>query len=182
MSEEQHEHDENKEFDGIKQSGNDFPSWYKQIFSWMVVIGLGYTIYFHFISKDWAQDKQFLKEVALHEEKFPPPKMEESADGINPLREDAEAIALGQKTFQNICSACHGLQGQGVVGPSLMDKTWIHGDTDALVYAHIMKGISVEQAKLGRGPMPAHDQSLGTEKVYQVMAWLAKENPSLKAK
>jgi cytochrome c oxidase cbb3-type subunit III len=33
---------------------------------------------------------------------------------------------------------------------------------------------------LGRGAMPPHKASLGSERVYQVMAWLASNNPSLK--
>ena len=61
-----------------------------------------------------------------------------------------------------------------------MDEEWIHGSTDKEVYAVIMKGVSGDNLKLGKGAMPAHEKSLGSEKVLKIMAWLAKNNPSLK--
>jgi cytochrome c oxidase cbb3-type subunit 3 len=173
-------HDE-KDFDGIIQSGNDFPAWYKHIFVYAIVFAVGYVIYFHGFSK-WGTPDHFAGQVADHEEKFPKPKDVVSADGSNPLRGNATAVAEGEKTFKAVCAACHGVNAEGVVGPSLVDKDWIHGNTDAVVYANVMKGISIEQAKLGRGPMPAHEVSLGSEKIYQVMAWLASKNDSLVAK
>ena len=43
-----------------------------------------------------------------------------------------------------------------------------------------MEGIPAEKTKTGRGPMPPHKASLGSERVYQVLAWLASINPDLK--
>ena len=44
-----------------------------------------------------------------------------------------------------------------------------------------MEGVAVDKAKLGRGAMPAHKASLALKRVYQVMAWLASNNASLKS-
>ncbi|MCC5815504.1 MAG: c-type cytochrome [Leptospira sp.] len=172
---------EEKEFDGIIQAGNDLPAWYKHIFVYMIVIGVGYAIYFHGFS-NWGTEEYYAAQVAEHEEKFPPAKAVVSEDGSNPLRGDSVAISEGEKNYKAVCAACHGLNAEGVVGPSLVDKEWIHGNKDEIVYNLIMKGIGVEQAKLGRGPMPAHENSLGSEKVYQVMAWLASKNDTLQPK
>ncbi|MCZ8237931.1 MAG: c-type cytochrome [Leptospiraceae bacterium] len=175
------EQHEQKEFDGIIQAGNDLPAWYKHIFVYAVFIGIGYAIYFHGFSS-WGTEDYYAGQLAEHEAKFPKPKEIVAIDGANPMREDSLAIAEGEKNFKNVCAACHGVNAEGVVGPSLVDKEWIHGNTDALVFENIMKGIAIEKTKLGRGPMPAHDNSLGSEKVYQVMAWLASKNDSLVAK
>lgn len=175
------QHHEEKEFDGIIQAGNDFPAWYKHIFVYMIVIGVSYAVYFHGFS-NWGTPDYYAAQIAEHEEKFPAPKALVSEDGSNPLRGDATAIAEGEKNFKAVCAACHGMDAKGVVGPSLIDDEWIHGNTDAVIYEKVMKGIGAEEAKLGRGPMPAHENSLGSEKVYQVMAWLASKSPSLQPK
>lgn len=173
-------HDSNKEFDGIRQADNPLPEWWKWIFVICVIFAIGYSIYFHKYSQ-WEQDVAYENEVKEHEAKFPKAVAVKSEDGSNPLRGNAEAIAEGEKTFKTVCAACHGPTGQGLVGPNLVDAEWIHGSIDLEVYNTIMKGIPVEKTKLGRGPMPPHENSLGGEKVYQVMAWLASQNPSLKA-
>ena len=41
----------------------------------------------------------------------------------------AEDLAAGQASFKKICSACHGQNGEGLVGPNFTDQYWIHGDT-----------------------------------------------------
>jgi cytochrome c oxidase cbb3-type subunit III len=171
--------DHNKEFDGIRQAENPMPEWWKLFFGLTFIFAVGYAIYFHYFSS-WGMYDSFQNEVAAYEAMFPKAKEVVSTDGSNPLRENSVAIEEGKKVFMsNACAACHGVNAQGVVGPSLVDAEWIHGNTDAEIYQVIMEGITVEKAKLGKGPMPAH-KSLGSEKVYQIMAWLAKTNPSLK--
>ena len=171
--------DHNKEFDGIKQAENPMPEWWKLFFGLTFIFAIGYSIYYHKFSS-WGMYDSFQNEVAAHEALFPKAEEVVSTDGSNPLRENPTAIEEGKKVFMsNACAACHGANAQGVVGPSLVDTEWVHGNTDAEIYQVIMEGIAVEKAKLGRGPMPPH-KSLGSEKVYQIMAWLASTNPSLK--
>jgi cytochrome c oxidase cbb3-type subunit 3 len=169
---------EEKDFDGIVQAGNDLPAWYKHIFVYAIFFSIGYVIYFHGFSK-WGTEDQFKEQLAEHEKKYPQAQALVSADGSNPLRGDTQAIAEGEKYFKAVCAACHGSNAEGIVGPSLTDSEWIHGNTDQAVYSLIMKGIAIEETKLGRGPMPAHENSLGSEKVYQIVAWLASKNNTL---
>jgi cytochrome c oxidase cbb3-type subunit III len=172
--------DHNKDFDGVTQADNALPPWWKNFFVICIVIGVGYAIYFHGFS-DWKMEKLFESEVAAHEKKFPPKEeLKALAGGENPLRGNAEAIEKGQKNFKAICAACHGQNAEGTVGPSLVDKDWLHGDYDEAIFSVIMKGVNPPNTKLERGPMPAHEASLGAEKVYQIMAWLAKNNETLK--
>ncbi|MCG6193611.1 c-type cytochrome [Leptospira sp. FAT2] len=173
-------HDSNKDFDGIRQEDNAMPAWWQWIFVTCIAVSAVYAVYFHKFS-NWGQEVAYELEVQEHEAKFPKEAAVTSNDGSNPFRGNASAIAEGEKTFKTICAACHGPTGQGLVGPSLMDNEWIHGSADPQVYETIMKGIAADKTKLGRGPMPPHENSLGSEKVYQVMAWLASQNASIKA-
>jgi len=173
--------DPNKEFDGIKQGENPLPVWWKWVFLGSVVFGILYPIYFHGFS-DWGTSEYYSAQVKEYTEQFPNKNISiQSEDGSNPLRNNPSAITTGQTTFQTYCVACHGPTGEGLVGPNLMDKEWLHGNTDQQLYENVMIGIPFERTKLGRGPMPSHAMSLGSEKVYQVLAWLASKNPEIKA-
>lgn len=175
--------DLNKEFDGVKQADNPLPVWWKWFFVLCIVFAILYPIYYHNFST-WGMEQSFRLEVEEHEKKYPASAGIVSQDGSNPLRDDAVAIEEGQKTFKMICAACHGPEGKGLVGPNLIDNEWIHGAvktelTDEEAFNLAMKGIPVEKTTLKRGPMPPHEVTLGSEKVYQVLAWLAKQNPTL---
>lgn len=170
-----------KEVDGIYQADNPMPYWWTTVFLLTIIFSVFYTIYFHYFS-DWPQERAFAIEVEEHEKKFPKLKVVANPDGSNPLRDNEEAIAEGQKLFVATCAACHKADGTGVVGPNLMDAEWLHGSTDPEIYNVIANGIlKPEELKLNRGPMPPH-KTLGDEKIYKIMAWLAKSNPSLKPK
>lgn len=170
---------EPKEVDGIFQADNPMPEWWKGVWLLTIIASIAYTVYFHGFSK-WGQEEAFLIEAGEHEKKFgSQKKIGLNPEGSNPFRDDEVAISDGQKNFA-ICGACHNADGKGLVGPSLMDEEWIHGSTDKEVYEVIMKGVAGEHLKLGRGAMPAHEKSLGSEKVLKIMAWIAKNNPSLK--
>jgi len=169
--------DHNKEFDGIRQGDNPIPPWWKLFFLISIVFAVGYAVYYHKFS-EWGQEVRFTNEAKEHDVKFPKPKEVVSTDGSNPLRGNAEAIALGQTTFRSICAACHGPEAKGVIGPNLTDNVWIHGNTDSEIFALVNSGVGPDKAKLGKGIMPPHN-FLGSEKIYQVMAWLATNNPTL---
>ncbi|MCB1178871.1 MAG: c-type cytochrome [Leptospiraceae bacterium] len=170
---------EPKEVDGIFQADNPMPGWWTFVWALTIIFSIGYVIYFHYFS-DWPQEKAFAIEAEEHEKKFPRAEVKANDDGSNPLRENETAIAEGQKNFVAVCAACHKADGTGLVGPNLMDPEWLHGASDAEVFENIMKGIGPDRIKTNRGIMPPHDKSLGAEKVYQIMAWLAKNNESLK--
>jgi cbb3-type cytochrome c oxidase subunit III len=82
------------------------------------------------------------------------------------------AIAQGDSVFHKSgnCYACHGTKGEGVVGPSLTDAEWIHGDGSFdMIVATITKGIPKEQAK-GGVPMPPKGGSTITDEQVKAVA------------
>lgn len=166
--------DHNKEFDGIYQSDNPLPGWWTGILWLSVLFSIGYAIYFPM--SEWPMEKSFLNEVKEHNQKYPQAKVAAGGD----LRGKPEAIAEGKKVYGQACAACHGQDAKGLIGPSLVDAEWLHGDNDKAVHDVVMKGVDASKAKTGKGAMPAHEGSLGSEKTYQIIAWIASVNPSLK--
>jgi mono/diheme cytochrome c family protein len=68
-----------------------------------------------------------------------------------------ELIAQGDKIFHGPgnCYACHGSNGEGLVGPNLTDAEWIHSKgTLEEIAAQVMHGVTKEESKSGI-PMPA---------------------------
>ncbi len=49
--------------------------------------------------------------------------------------------ARGQTVFTTYCSACHGPEGAGLVGPNLTDTVFLHGNTKADIVRVVMNGV-----------------------------------------
>ncbi len=60
--------------------------------------------------------------------KTPPiiPYVELAEADLRRLAHDPQVVARGQLLWGN-CVGCHGLQGQGALGPNLRDDYWLHG-------------------------------------------------------
>jgi cytochrome c oxidase cbb3-type subunit III len=60
----------------------------------------------------------------------------------NPVAGNAAAIQEGASLFRSNCSPCHGANGQGGGrGPDLTTGRWIHGSSDAEIFATITRGV-----------------------------------------
>jgi mono/diheme cytochrome c family protein len=88
-------------------------------------------------------------------------------EGITPA-----AIAQGDSIFHKAgnCYACHGSKGEGVIGPSLTDAEWIHGDGSYnMIVTTVTEGIPKEKAK-GGVPMPPKGGSTITDDQVKAVA------------
>src|SRR6266852_4674338 len=61
-------------------------------------------------------------------------------DVRNP-RTTPEDVAAGAKTFRFHCAPCHGLHGEGGLGPNLAKGRFYHGSSDADLIKNISDGI-----------------------------------------
>jgi len=61
-------------------------------------------------------------------------------DVRNPRTSPAD-VAQGQKTFRSHCAPCHGVNGEGGLGPNLTTGVFYHGSTDADLLRNIANGI-----------------------------------------
>lgn len=160
------------------------PGWWTALGVGAVIFSIGFAGYMHGYD-NWSQERQYKEEVALYEAQHPQETAALNPDGSNPFRGDKAAVEAGEKTFKSVCAACHKADMTGLVGPSLADSAWLHGDSDKQVFDVVMNGVDGVRMPLlqtpPKGPMPAHKASLGAKKVLQVMAFIASKNSSLKA-
>jgi putative heme-binding domain-containing protein len=64
------------------------------------------------------------------------------AQQANPVAGNAEAIREGNSLFRANCSPCHGMNAHGGGrGPDLTSGRWIHGSSDADIFATINRGV-----------------------------------------
>ncbi len=76
------------------------------------------------------------------------------------------ALEKGKAVFAGKCAACHGVDGQGVIGPNLTDNFWINGGgTRSGIATTISKGV------LDKG-MPAWAGQISDEELIQVASFV----------
>jgi cytochrome c oxidase cbb3-type subunit III len=81
----------------------------------------------------------------------------------------AAEVMTGEGIYTQNCVACHGPELKGVVGPSLVDATWIHGGTLAEIEHTITNGVP-EKGMVAWGPV------LGAEKISLVARFVHEKN------
>lgn len=91
---------------------------------------------------------------------------------------DAAAVAAGKVIFEGrgLCYSCHGVKGEGMLGPTTrLDsaKTWLHHDgTLAGIAALIKGGVDGNKSKSGQEMPPRGGARLTDEQVAQVAAYV----------
>ena len=117
------------EYDGIRELDNPLPGWWLGTFYITIIFSGIYVLYYHLwngptIEDEYRTDVAQVEQLNAENEK----KFESSIDNLAELVVDPKRIALGKEKFTALCSSCHGVQGQGGIGPNLTDAYWIHGD------------------------------------------------------
>lgn len=118
-------------YDGIQEYDNDLPLWWVALFFFTIFWGMGYIVYYRFgpgLSTTAALEEEMAAAQAAQQTQLASnAPAEVTDDQLLALTKDAAVIAQGQGVFASKCLACHGPQGQGLVGPNLTDDYWIHG-------------------------------------------------------
>ncbi len=88
-----------------------------------------------------------------------------SAPQKNPYTGNAAAIAEGKELYKKMnCYGCHGMQGGGGMGPSLIDETWKTGTgTDANLLDQILNG---------KGQMPPYKTMVNDDQAWKMIAFI----------
>jgi cytochrome c oxidase cbb3-type subunit III len=80
-------------------------------------------------------------------------------------RTDRSTIDSGSVVFKHNCTPCHGIHGEGIIGPNLTDEYWLHGGSIREMAITIGKGVPDKGMKPWR-----HD--LNTDEIGQVIAYI----------
>lgn len=116
-------------YDGIVELDNSLPPWWVYLFYGTIAFAIVYLVYFNYfdgptqkmeydteVAQALMKKNEFLKKAAA--------SVDETSVVV--LSDDA-SIAKGKGSFVTKCAACHGQNGEGLVGPNLTDEYWIHG-------------------------------------------------------
>ncbi len=182
------------EYDGIKELDNFLPPWWTWLFIITIVFSVGYILHYHVFNSGDLQDIEYYKEVnpewSKAELKMVGPSFrynspyKGSGAGIvvaaniatsdsefigEPVEitilTDTENIEKGKNIYATNCLACHGANGEGLIGPNFCDSNWIHGGAIEDLVRIINVGVPA------KGMIP-WDKTLTPEQILQVSSFI----------
>ena len=131
------------EYDGIRELDNNLPPWWVYMFYATIVFAVIYLGYYHLSSSSDLQIAEYNKEMEKAE-KLMASRMNENTVT---LVSDKAMLEDGKKIFIENCAACHGMQGQGGIGPNLSDQYWLHGGGLKNIFKTIKNGVPGKSMK-----------------------------------
>jgi cytochrome c oxidase cbb3-type subunit III len=151
-------------YDGIKELDNDLPPWWKWLFYLTIVFSIVYMIrLFVFQSDDLIQAREY--EIVVDKSTKENAHANPSGTFEIVLLTDQADIEAGKETWTKICSACHLIDGGGIVGPNMTDNYWIHGNKVEDLYRIVAEGV------IEKGMIPYNTQ-LSEKARLQVVSYI----------
>ncbi|NQZ02825.1 MAG: c-type cytochrome [Bdellovibrionales bacterium] len=165
MSNEKDQVIEGHSYDGIQELNNPLPGGWLATFYITIVFAIGYYGYYEVLDGPsqaqqlemaMAKIKDKQKKVAAAEASKPSGETEIDLAGFIA---DTSAMKTGEEHYKAKCAACHGQMGEGLIGPNLTDKYWIHsqGQAPGLLSA-IRKGFPTKGMPPWDAIIPKKDQ------------------------
>ncbi|RMF65281.1 MAG: nitrogen fixation protein FixP [Bacteroidetes bacterium] len=133
-------------YDGIQEYDNPMPGWWVWLFWGTIIFSVVYTLGLHvfgFIDsyeEDLAESQQELMAIReAYAAANPAAAIDEAT--LAAYVADPARVEAGAAHYAAQCAACHGDKGQGLIGPNLTDKYWLHGNTNMDLYNVITNGV-----------------------------------------
>lgn len=122
------------EYDGIQELNNPLPKWWLATFYGTIIFAIFYFGYYE-LGNGPSHDETLDAAMARIEGRYEEAREEAAAAApateevdVAAVMNDADAMAVGKAQFDIKCMPCHGMNGEGTIGPNLTDKYWIHID------------------------------------------------------
>lgn len=114
-------------YDGITEYDNPTPGWWKLLFGASCIFAVFYWLYFHLdapagrtIYDDFDRQAATIFQRRFHGIGDLQPDEATLLKYLN----DPQWLKVGEITYKANCVSCHGLNGEGLVGPNLTDDNW----------------------------------------------------------
>ena len=126
-------------YDDIEEEDNHLPNWWLAILFGAIVFGFGYWFLYEVTATLPGPLATFRAETAEAAKRRAEagPVTNES---LLILAKDAKTLADGKQLFASTCAPCHAPLAQGLVGPNLTDKFWLHGGAPVDIHKSITNG------------------------------------------
>lgn len=155
-------------YDGIVELNNPTPPWFMGLFYGTIAFGVVYMLIFHVFGSGNVMEQEYTAEVAIAE-KAREAYIKQVAGKINEntvtALTDQKALETGKTLFNQYCTACHGQNGEGKVGPNLTDEYWLHGGTIKDIFHTITEGVPAKG-------MIAWNKQLNPLQIQQVSSYV----------
>ncbi len=157
-------------YDGIREYDNPMPGWWLWLFWITVVFAPIYLIGINtgFIDTYEEDLAEGLAELETMRATYAAanPTFEADAATLAGYAGDPAMVEAGAGHYATVCAACHGDQGQGLIGPNLTDEYWLHGGTLTDIYTVIAEGVPAKG-------MPAWSVQFSPQEIAQLTAYVA---------
>ncbi|MGC4365393.1 cytochrome-c oxidase, cbb3-type subunit III [Hydrogenophaga sp. R2] len=130
----------------LQELNNPLPKWWVYLFIITVIFALAYGLLYPMFGQykgvlGWSSQGQHTAEVKKMQEAIAPIYAAFRSQAPEQLAGDAQAMAVGERLFQNNCAQCHGSDARGARSfPNLTDGDWLYGGTPADIKTTLMEG------------------------------------------
>ncbi|UOF01568.1 cbb3-type cytochrome c oxidase N-terminal domain-containing protein [Bdellovibrio reynosensis] len=131
------------EYDGIIEHDNPLPTWWLWTFLLTIIFAFMYFLHYEIAGGPTLKDelKVAMAEIDKAQATAQSNVPVETEESLKAMFGKDEVLATGAEQYTAKCAACHGQELQGLVGPNLTDKFWLHGGTRMEVVKVITDGI-----------------------------------------
>lgn len=149
------------DYDGIQEYDNPLPNWWLTTFFGTIIFAFIYYLHYTF-----GGGPTLTQELETAMKDMPKATEKVWDEGDLQSKMTPEAVAKGKAVFAAKCAACHGPEGQGVIGPNLTDKFWIHGKGHRSdIIQTITKGVTEKG-------MPSWSGMISDDEIMQVAGFV----------
>lgn len=155
-------------YDGIVEHDNPLPNWWLWTFLITIIFSALYFLHYEVSGAPTLEDelKVSMQEIEKRQAAHMQVQPLETEEFLMKEFERQELAAVGASEYQNKCAACHGQDLQGLIGPNLTDKFWLHGEG---LRTGIVKVIRDGVAEKG---MPPWGPMLKKDEIYALAAFI----------
>lgn len=172
-------------FDGIEEYDNPLPKWWFYLFVGTCVFGLGYLALYPGLGNfqgllGWSQHSQWQDEVQAADARYGELYAQYADTPVLELKDDEQAMRMGQRLFANNCAVCHGSAGRGSIGfPNLTNGDWMWGGEPEQILHTIRNGR--QGVMPAKGVMPNMTSAQVDQVVNYVLSFSGRERDAAAA-